>query len=715
MTSKNSIYKMTLEHLRHSGWMVALSFIGNLIAGPVVLLFAFSNNDYSFYEQNYEIEKVLLMKARDTGSYLSSLCGSMLLAVSMIGALIVALGIFYYLFQSSKIDLYHSLPLTRSELFYSGYLAGFIIWFVPFIISSVITLPLAFICAGGFQHINMIIVAYLKMLVFPLIGFIITYHLCLLGVMLSGNMANAVVAIPVFGLAPIVFYGLFTVHFEQYFETFYQFALDASDICAFSPIATPIVIQAFQIDEVEAGLVAFQTIIGLIIAVLNFFVAKALYKTRKSELAGRGMENKVSSFLIRFVASFAAGSFGVLLLFLIGISRNGVVWSILFCLFFTCFTSAVLSAIQKKTVKGLFAHKGQMIASMALAVGFILVCRFDVFGYDTYLPKKENIESVEIRINAISNYYYYGANQYLFEYTDTDVIYELLQAGVENSPYTNATSVVVKVNPKSGFSYYRSYSIPVNRVETLRPIIEDESYFNFLYTRYDERSSDFESMYISDLNYNHFDVVNPQQAQAVWQAYLTDLKEHASMEDMTEYINVGSIDFSITESSSSHFYLPELPISSDFKHTIALLKEYYPHLIFEKSELDVETLHVSANLREELSLGEYYLEHLMESEPTELVNSVNVYGEQVTIVETTEYSEYVCEFAEEELFWLYDFIHPCRQLEDRLNADNYAYLGELELRTGNRLSCYIEKGAMTEEEIKTLAAMVEKSGTLTEY
>ncbi len=713
MTSKNSIYKMTLEHLRHSGWMIALSFIGNLIAGPIGLLFAYSNNDYSYYEQKLGTTQVLLLKARDISDYLAALCGSMLLGVAMLGSLIVALGIFYYLFQGSKIDLYHSLPLTRNELFYSGYLAGFLIWFLPFIVSSVISLPLAFICAGGVQHINMILIGFLKMLIFPLIGFIITYHLCLLGVMLSGNMANAIVAILVFGLAPVVFYGLFTVHFEQYFETFYQFAIHDFDTCAFSPIATPIAIQAFQIDGQEGGQLAFQIVVGLIIAALNFFVAKALYKTRKSELAGRGMENKTSSFLIRFVGSFAAGTFGVLFLFVLGISRNHVIWSLAFCLFFSCFASAVLSAIQKKTVKGLFAHKGQMLISMALTAAFILACRFDVFGYDTYIPKKENIESVEIRINALSNYYYYGANQDLYEYTDTDVIYDLLQAGVEDSDSPYATSIRIKVNPKNGFSYYRNYTIPTDRTETLRPIIESDGYFDFLYSRYDERSSDFESMHISDLNFNYFNVENAEQAIAVWRAYFTDLKEHATMEEMTEYLNVGSINFSIRE-KDSNFYLPELQISSEYKHTIALLKEYYPHLSFEKGDLDAEALHVSISPREELSIEEYYLENLSPGEPDDLTNEVEENLKQVdaTIV---EYVEYTCEFEEEELSWLYNFIQPCRQLEDSLNTDTYFYFGELELRTGNNLSCYIKKGSMTEDEIRTLASMIEENGTLIQY
>ena len=709
MTSKNSIYKMTMEHLRHSGWMIALSFIGNLIGGPIALLFAYSNNNYSFYEERHGRNAILLMRAQDTGDYLSALCNGLLLAVAMIGALIVALGIFYYLFQSSKIDLYHSLPLTRNELFYSGYLAGFIIWFIPFIISSIIMLPLSFIFAGGFQHINMILVAYLKMLIIPLIGFIITYHLCLLGVMLSGNMANAVVATLVFGLAPVVFFCLFTVYFEQYFDNFYKLAVNDYAICAFSPMATPIMIQNLQVNGINGKQLIFQIVVGLLIAALNFFVAKSLYKNRKSELAGHGMENKIASFLIRFATSFAAGSFGVMVLIFIGINRNRVAWSLFFCLFFSCFAFAVISAVQKKTVKGLFAHKAQMAVSMALAAGFILACRFDVFGYDSYLPQKENIESMEIRISALYNYYYYGVEESLFEYTDTDVIYDILKAGAEEPSSGYATNIIVKVNPKNGFSYYRSYRIPSDLAEVLRPIIEDDGFFDFLYAKYEEHSSDFERMFISDLNYNHFESENPQQARAIWQAYYADLKDHDSMEEMTEYLNVGSIDFSVTD-KDSNFYLPELSISSEYKRTIALLKEYYPHLIFSKEDLDIESFHISAGLREEQSLEEYLTELLTLAESDNLPQEVEMNLKQAEATMAT-ISDYSCKLEGDDLLWLYDFLHPAQQVQDSLNADNYVHLGELELATGNRLSCYIRKGSMTGEDIKILAAMVEKAGT----
>ena len=714
MTSKNSIYKMTVEHLRHSGWMIALSFIGSLFAGPVMLLFEYSNLDFTYLQRYLTPKEILLRRASTMSSSLSDLCGSLFLAVAMIGAVIVALGIFYYLFQSSKVDLYHSLPLTRKELFFSGYLAGFLIWFIPFSISSVITFPLAVFCAGGFQHINMLLVAFLKMLVVPLIGFIITYHLCLVAVMLSGNMANAIIATLVWGLAPIVFYGLFTIHFEQYFDTFYKFTIDEFSLCAISPIATPIVIQCFLVDDtVGGGKLALQIIVGLLIAAFNFFVAKSLYQKRKSELAGRGMESKTGTFLIRFVTAFAAGLFGVIFLYFMGINRNRIVWSIFFCIFFSVFTSAVISAVQKKTVKGLFAHKGQMLATAALSIAFILVCRFDVFGYDTYLPSKENIADAEIRINAMTTYYYYN-DETFYEYDNVDVIYDLLEAGVEDSPYNHASTVVVKVNPKNGLSYYRSYSIPVTEVETLRPIIETDEYFSFLYQKYIDRAPDFSGVNLHDLTYSYMDIENAQQAQELWQAYLLDLKENYSMEEMTEYACVGIIDFGIKETNTSRYYLQELEIHSGFEHTISYIKEHYPTMIMDKDDLNIETLYVSLGLREELSVEEYYLEHLTSSDPVMITNSADE-NTEIAIAETTSYCDYKCEFSQEELSWLYDYIQPCRNLSDNMNADNYFYFGELELTTGNQLSCYIRKGSMSEDEIKALAARVENNRQIEEY
>lgn len=717
MTSKNSIYKMTLEHLRHSSWLIALSLIGNLLAGPVVLLFVYSKHDYDYMATVYEHKQFLFYKANSIASTLSGVCGTMFLTVAMIGALFVALGIFYYLFQSSKVDLYHSLPLTRNELFFSGYLAGLLIWFVPFIISSFITLPLAIFCAGGFNHINMLLVAYLKMLAIPLLGFIIIYHLCLVAVMLSGNMSNAILAILVWGLAPVVFYLLFNVHFEQYFDTFHKFTMDEGLLCAITPIATPIIIQTWQIEGDMNHILGIVIFIGLFIAALNFLVARALYQKRKSELAGRGMENKVASLLVRIPAAFASGLFGVIFLYFVGMSTRRTIWSIFFCVFFTVFTFAVLSAVQKKTVKGLFAHKFQMLATAALATGFIFACHFDIFGYDTYLPKESNIASAEIRIAAMNQYYYYDEEK-PFTYYDPEVIYDILEAGVTESEYANATAVTIKVTPKTGFSYYRYYQIPVDKTEVLRPIIEDDAYFSYIYEDFISNAEALNGVYIYDLTRGRVQIENAAQAKQLWQAYYTDLQEHRSMEEQTTYLSMGDVDFFLRENDTHTAYLRELPIKSNFHHTLAYLKEHYPNLALHKNDLKIKELHLNLTLGTEQSVEEYYMEKLAPPEPLKLgvTTTYGGYYEDVYVEDKpTAIADYECRFSPEELTWLYDFIEPCRDQSDRLNADNYFYFGELELNTGVNISCYIERGSMTDSEIATLAAMVDAQKLSIEY
>ncbi|MBQ8823230.1 MAG: hypothetical protein IJZ82_11345 [Lachnospiraceae bacterium] len=715
MTSKNSIYKMTLEHLRHSGWMIALSFIGNLFAGPVILLFEYSNRDYDYLATIYDAKEFLFYKSSVMVSSLADLCGSTFLAVSMIGALIVALGIFYYLFQSSKVDLYHSLPLTRNELFYSGYLAGLLIWFVPFILNSLITLPLAIFCAGGFAHINMLLVAFLKMLAIPTLGFIIIYHLCLVTVMLSGNMSNTIIATLVWGTAPIVFYLLFNVHFEQYFDTFHKFTINEFLLCAFAPVVAPIIIQVGQMDDNMGNMLGIIIFISLLIAAINFLVARGIYQKRKSELAGRGMENKVAALLTRTPASIAAGLFGVIFLYFVGISNRRVLWSIFFCVFFSVFTFAVLSAVQKKTVKALFAHKAQMVVTAAFSMGFILACHFDIFGYDTYLPAKDNIASCEIRISAMNQYYYYDEDN-PYTYHNPDVIYDILTAGVEKSEYANATSVTVKVIPKSGFSYYRSYYIPMDKVETLRPIIEDDDYFAYIYQDYIDNANRMSGVYLHDLTRGSFQVEDATQAEQLWQAYHMDLQEHCSMEEQTSYIAVGDIEFSIRENDSENYCMRDLPIKSTFRYTLAYLKEHYPNLALHKDDLKINELRVNLSLGTETTVEEYYQEMLTPSGPVKRGTyeaSEDYYFETYATIEPV--ADYECSFSPEELTWLYNYLEPSRDHADRLNADNYYYFGEIELNTGVNISCYIKKGTMTDSEISTLATIVNEKKRLIEY
>lgn len=121
MTFQISTRNLLKTEIRQSAWMLALSALGHFLAGPVLFL---------LYTSNYtDWSKEKLAKSMTgffTGTYF------MLQLLVMIACITMCIYIYRYLFSKKMVDLYHSVPISRSRLFCVKYLHGFIVWFLPF-------------------------------------------------------------------------------------------------------------------------------------------------------------------------------------------------------------------------------------------------------------------------------------------------------------------------------------------------------------------------------------------------------------------------------------------------------------------------------------------------------------------------------------------------------------------------------------------------------
>ena len=231
MTSRRCFFKFMKEDLRHKVWMIVLSFLGSLLTGPVL---------YLILRGNFMDERVL----RQEGSWFAfrsaaerifvffgpGLCiGGGL--VALVGAVIVGLFGFRYLFHKNMADIYHSIPMKRRALFLAGYLNGLLIWFVPFVICFLITLSLGVfdlarlkkLCltlppqAGVSNQIvealsgSRLIAETLLTVGVLCICFLLVYHLVLAAVMLCGNMLNTLAVTGLLGCGVIMLYVLVLV------------------------------------------------------------------------------------------------------------------------------------------------------------------------------------------------------------------------------------------------------------------------------------------------------------------------------------------------------------------------------------------------------------------------------------------------------------------------------------------------------------------------
>ncbi len=204
--------------MRHKVWLWALSTLGSFMAQVVLLMLYlpnFSDQVHAFgrntvYTMIYQFASRISMVSNGV--------------VAIAGALIVGLTGFGFLFHKNMIDNYHSMPVKRKTIFWTIYLEGFLIWLVPFAVNQLLSMIYILIKLQQFDSISSfgkVFAAQMSSNLVIMICFMLVYHLCILAVMLCGNVLNTLVVTAVFGVGFISLYGIGYGMFSFYMDTFW--------------------------------------------------------------------------------------------------------------------------------------------------------------------------------------------------------------------------------------------------------------------------------------------------------------------------------------------------------------------------------------------------------------------------------------------------------------------------------------------------------------
>ena len=138
MTSKISYSKFIKEDIRHRGWLAVLSAVLLLLCVTVSAMLLLETSLTNITDTGLE-EQLRIFRntfpALLNGSYSLPLAALLLL----LGVLCAVTG-FSYLHSRERTDFYHSLPLSRRQLFFISYLSGLLIFFVPYLTACLLTI-----------------------------------------------------------------------------------------------------------------------------------------------------------------------------------------------------------------------------------------------------------------------------------------------------------------------------------------------------------------------------------------------------------------------------------------------------------------------------------------------------------------------------------------------------------------------------------------------
>ena len=552
MTSKSSFSDLLRENLKRRLWSAALSLLLFFFLYPVAALLsaseAFSPENTVTFSADMTQEMILFMARRSLHtSWISwvSAENPLFCFLLPVTAMILSFSGFRYLQQHQQTDFFHSLPLSRTRLFLAVNLNSLLIVTVPSLIMGLLGGLIMQFHTGYADCVPRTLVNCLLLILF----FCLFSMTAVLAVMLTGNIVVCVLAMGVFLSWGPMLLGILEWMKDCFFQTewgptpFMDTLLQyASPSCLTVSITEPSVLRR--------ALCAFAA------AALLFLLNRKLYSIRPSEAAEKAMAFPKTEVPIKCIITFTMGLAGAVFFYAI---RPRTSWSFfgLFC--GAALTHCIMEIIYRFDFRRLFARKRHLLLCLFLAAAVFSVYRYDLFGYDRYLPAEGQVEGAGlftdpmeadlVSINSTVRLEENSDNNYPVQrvvrseadilremaLTDTGAVRRVAEQGIASvhsmTSYKHPGSVRIAWHLKNGRTVYRCYQMDLGAVRAeLDSIYDDPAFKTAVYPVLSMSPED-----LAGINYQDFSGPDhvphtarengalPAEAEAVFEAYRKDL------------------------------------------------------------------------------------------------------------------------------------------------------------------------------------------------
>lgn len=611
MTSRRLFFKMMREDIRRRLWAVALVILSWFFVFPVRV--ALIPGEYRLEEALYQ------QKIVERTEHWFSIGNVWGMFVIILGAVILGISSFSYLHSKKKVDFYHSIPVRREFLFLVNFWDGVWIMAIPYLLSMVCA---AAIGASFGVNFSTLIVLTGKAWIFHMIYFLLLYSTTVVAMMMTGNLYLGILGVLVFYFyIPAV--GLLAEELHAcFFKTYAGQAFWAWKLMDFSPVMA----YAKAVGNIDMGRQVAMPIGNMmsmfLISIVLMGIGIFLYQKRPSEAAGKAMAFPISKTPIKILLVIPMTLYGMLFFYNL---RESMAWAV-FGLVCGCLIShSVIEILYHFDFRKLFAHPVHMAACFVTATLLFLNFSQDWMGYDTYLPKEDEVESSYLDSYCGIDWVEYGVYEKIeektktkidwnreYEYakdhmylTDTQRVLELAQSGIECMKLNDAerrdfaekfTSCIVTYRLKSGKDVSRRYVIPVEK-SPYAEIQDSLEYKKGAYPVLEQKPEEIFEMYVKlgKEVQTEKSRVDADQIAAFLEAYQKDFVTLTVEQQKTEnpigvlyYVpirNMGSreellgdildreievADFQYIDKYREEYYQNAYPIYESFENTLAL-------------------------------------------------------------------------------------------------------------------------------------------------
>lgn len=475
MTSENSFLVNIKNNNKRRVWVWVLSILSMAAVFPGITTVYFARIDSYLangYYQNTAVYRQALGQALIDGIL------SYPLYVSAVLAVIIAIQGYSYLFSKRKVDMYYAVPVSMKRRFFTIYFNGIAILAVPMLLGAAVTVGMSLIKGA---QLDCLYGRFFAMVLIILLFSIGIYDLSVLAVMLTGNLFMAVSM-----SALLIFYvDIIGLLIEDYAADYWSTYLTVFDeeSKGISPMgiagyASEIIGNASYDSAFFVKTMLFAALKLLIWIVAAFIPAYINYRKRPAEAAGRSVVFYSNQLFIKLAAVVPGALFFGAWMNVISEGNKALV--IITLILSTVFIGMLLEIAFNMEFKSAFRHWGSIVTCLILTGFIFAIFRYDIFGYDRYVPETDEIESYAV-LNSNSYYTdvldiddngqaldtYVDSTQYAKEHmklTDTDAIVSLAQKGISTGEdnMENPLALSVYYRLKSGRDVSRTVWIDLS-------------------------------------------------------------------------------------------------------------------------------------------------------------------------------------------------------------------------------------------------------------
>lgn len=396
MTSKSSFLVSMKENSKRRLWVWIISALAFMLAFPALTALTINGivRESKWVAESYgntiAMEIIRERLVRSMFSTMGMNTGMLFLTSAL--AVVSAIQGFSYLYSRKKIDFYMGMPVKRRKRFLVIWLNGILLYILPYLTGMAISMLLA---VGNGAMDKSVLTSAAAAVLANILLYLGVYHMAILAVMLTGNIVITGFAFLTFCLYEFLVRMVSEGYKQMFFRYFSYFGSGKTPVL--SPFTMYINLSSMfsYTNRLDAKYLIGMLIFAAAVGVLSYIC----YLKRPAEAAGRAMTFEITKPFVKVLlvvpaALFMGGVISDILSFNPQMSMDGIGWMIFAMVLAVLLGSGLIQVIYEFDIKGCL-HKISHIVISAVVVALIFIAyRYDLFGYDSYIPNHNQIKSI---------------------------------------------------------------------------------------------------------------------------------------------------------------------------------------------------------------------------------------------------------------------------------------------------------------------------------